>query len=251
MHRDEIVGFLDEYLESSKIDDPAENGLQVEGRQEVCHVALGVSASCELFRRAARRGADMVLVHHGLLWKGATGRICGSFGRRVGALLQKEMSLVAYHLPLDLHPEVGNNAQIARRLCLENVAPFGLYRGRLIGVAGELPEAVPTDRFFSTVEEVFNVKPHVCATGPRLVKRISVVSGGAAFEVHEAIEKRMDAYLTGTIDEYVPEACREGRIHYVALGHYNTERFGVQALGRLLRKRFGLKVSFIEIPNPY
>lgn len=250
IQRDRLVAYLDEMLEARRGRDFGPNGLQVEGREEIRKVVTGVSACLELFARAREARADAVLVHHGIFWEGLPRTLTGFQHRRVAELIRGEMNLIAYHLPLDRHPELGNNAVAARRFGLERVEPFADYDGLPIGCKGRLPETLPAESFVARCQEVFGQPPLSFLGGPREVSTVGIVSGGAQREVYQAIAERLDAYVTGEASEWVMNVAREAGVHYVAAGHYATERLGVQALGEHLARRFGLEVEFIDVPNP-
>ena len=247
----ELVRYCDELLDSGSISDFGPNGLQVEGRRDVRKIATGVSACVELFERARDAEADVVLVHHGLLWdSSAAAPITGVAYRRLACLIEAGLHLVAYHLPLDRHAELGNNALAARLLGLESLEPFGTYRGTAIGFRGRLPRPVSPRDFAGRCREVFGQEPLAFLSGPDPVATVGIVSGGAQGEIHQAIAAGLDAYVTGEASEWVMNVAREAGIHFLACGHYATERLGVRALGEHLASRFGLKHVFLDVPNP-
>ncbi len=247
---DELVAYLASYLDLEAVSDHGPNGLQVEGRGRVEKLVTGVSACGELFERAAGAGADAVLVHHGIFWEGAPPELTGFRYRRVAALIRSGLSLLAYHLPLDRHPEVGNNAVAARRLGLVDLAPFGRHRGVAIGFRGRFAEPLAPAALLARCAEVFGAEPLAFTAGPDPVATLGLVSGAAQELVHEAVAAGLDAYLTGEASEWVMNVARESGIHFLAAGHYATERLGVEVLGRHLGERFGLEVEFIDVPNP-
>lgn len=246
----QLVAELDDLLAVDAIADFCPNGLQVEGRREVKRVVTAVSASRALFTRAADREADAVLVHHGILWGSAPPRIVGSFRERVRLLLDNEISLIAYHLPLDRHLELGNAAQLARRLGLAELEPFGDHRGASLGVCGIFREAVEADELFAAVGEVCDREPQVFEGSRRLVSSVGLVTGGGEKEYHAAVAAGLDAYITGEATEWVMHQAAEDGVHYIAAGHYATETFGVRALGRWLEEHHGLEVEYVALPNP-
>ncbi len=245
-----LVDHCDQLLEAKAGRDFGPNGLQVEGRREVRKIATGVSACLELFERARDAGADAILVHHGLFWDGAPRELTGHLYRRVAVLIEAGMHLVAYHLPLDRHPELGNNALAVKKLGLYSVEPFGLYQGLPIGFRGRYPEPIPVAEFVARCAETFGQEPLGFLSGPDPVATVGIVSGGAQGEVYQAIAEGLDAYITGEASEWVMNIARENRIHYLACGHYATERLGIRALGDHLAERFGLEHEFIDVPNP-
>ncbi len=247
----DLTAFMDRYLEVDAIADYCPNGLQVEGAQKVTRIVTGVSACMELFERALEIRAQMVLVHHGMFWDGDSKVVKGSLKDRLKFLLANDLSLVGYHLPLDRHPEVGNNARIFDLLGLVDRQPFGVYKGQAIGYMGTLPKPTPFDDFLTAVGGVFGGgEPFHLPFGPGMVQRVALCSGGAPELVREAVEKKADVYLTGEASEYVYHLAKEENIHYIGAGHHNTERFGVTALGERLCQEFDVECRFIDIPNP-
>ncbi len=249
MHRDRVVGFLDDLLDAGSIPDYGPQGLQIEGKDDVRKVAVGVSASVELFRRAVEAGADMILCHHGMFWDSESRVVKGRLKQRLRLLIEHEISLVGYHLVLDAHDEHGNNAVIARELGLVDVEPFGEYRGTLIGRKGRFDPPLPLRDLESRVREVFGGEPLIYGFGPEPVRTIGVISGGAVDQFLGAIEQKLDAYLTGEVKEFVQEVAREERVTYVSAGHYRTETFGVRALAERLERELGIETVFIDVPN--
>jgi len=246
-----LVAELDEILECDAVADYCPNGLQVEGCPEIERVITAVSASRALFTRAVDHDAQLILVHHGILWNGSEPpRLVGSFRERVRLLVENDISLVAYHLPLDRHQRFGNAAQLARRLGLEELEPFGEHHGASVGVCGVFPAPVPADELFEAVAEVCNREPQVFEGDRGLVSSVGIVTGAAEREYHQAVAAGLDAYITGEATEWVMHQAAEDGVHYIAAGHYATERFGVQALGRFVADRFRLEVEFIDLPNP-
>jgi dinuclear metal center YbgI/SA1388 family protein len=249
IHREALVIYLDQYLDS-RGRDYGPNGLQVEGREEIRKIVTGVSACQDLFVRAREAGADAVLVHHGLFWEGMPRSLTGIQYRRVAELIRGEMNLLAYHLPLDRHLEVGNNAVAGRQLGLEDIEPFGLHDGLPVGVKGRFPEPIPAAELLERSRRIYAQEPLAYMSGPDTVSTLGIISGGGQRDFYTAIEEGLDAYITGEVTEWVMNVARESRVHYLAAGHYATERFGVQALGEHLRERFGVEVEFIDVPNP-
>jgi dinuclear metal center YbgI/SA1388 family protein len=243
--RDEILAFADELLELEAYPDYGPMGLQVAGAREVDRIACGVSASLELFEQAAGSGAQMLLVHHGLLWDRDSRVIDDAGRRRLKALLDAEITLAAYHLALDAHPEVGNNALLAREL---GVDPSKRFAG--IGFGGPLAEPVSVEQFAARVKEKLGSEPVVFAHGPDPIERAAVVTGGAARHLVDAAREGYDLFLTGEPAEPSLHTARELGIHFVAAGHYATERIGIQALAKRLTEQFDLEWEFIDLPNP-
>jgi dinuclear metal center YbgI/SA1388 family protein len=246
-----IVAHCDQLLDAHAGRDYGPNGLQVEGRREVRKIVTGVSACVELFERARDAGADAVFVHHGLIWEGqATKPIVGSQYRRLATLIESGMHLVAYHLPLDRHPALGNNALAAKALGLYGLEPFAEHHGQPIGFRGSYPEPIAPEELVRRCRELYGQEPLAFLAGPAQVARVGIVSGGAQGEIHAAIAAGLDAYVTGEASEWVMNLARESGIHFLACGHYATERLGIRALGEHLAQRFGLQHEFVDVPNP-
>ncbi len=244
---EDILKFLNVYLNSAQIPDASHNGLQVAGTPEVKKIVFGVSASLELFHQAAYAGADLIVVHHGLLW-GQEQPLVGLFRERVAVLLKNNINLAAYHLPLDKHPVVGHNACLMRELKVQRIQPFGTYHGVDIGFSGIVDK--PLTEVVSALERYCQTKAHVLAYGPEQVHQVAAVSGGAHSLLPQAIEQHMDLYITGVLDEPVQEWCREGHMNCIALGHYNSEKPGIWALKDLVAKHFPeVETQFIDVPN--
>ncbi len=251
MDLQQLVAELDVLLATEDTPDFCPNGLQVEGTDEVNRIITAVSASRELFYRAAELEADAVIVHHGVLWNGSeAARIMGSHRERLRILIENRISLIAYHLPLDRHLELGNAAQLANRVGLEELEPFGNHVGIEIGVCGVFPEPVDLDDFVAAIADVCDRHPQVFAGGDRPLSSVGIVTGGGQKLYHQAVAAGLDGYVTGEATEWVMHQAIEDRVHYLAAGHYATERFGIQALGRWIRDHHGLDVEYIELTNP-
>jgi dinuclear metal center YbgI/SA1388 family protein len=248
--RDDIVQYLDETLEAPLYRDHLPLGLQVTGAVEVAHVCTAVSASLDVFQRAAAAGAQMLVVHHGLFWDGSPRRIGPLERRRLETLFDADLSLVAYHLPLDGHHELGNNAVLAALLGLRQVAPFGDYRGRLLGRYGTLPATESADALARRLGAVIGSRPLVFAGGPDPVRTVGVISGGAAKEIAAAAELGLDCYITGEPDEESPYLAKELGVTLIAAGHHATETVGVRAVGDRLVEQFGVTTEFLPVDNP-
>ena len=246
----DIIAELDRLLEPERFEDYCPNGLQVPGRADVGTVASGVSAHLELFERAAAEHADLVLAHHGAFWNSESRVIDAARKRRLSTLFDADMSLAAYHLPLDAHPELGNNALLARALGAEQLAPFAEHRGSAIGFVGTLLAELPAHELFARVQAVTEREPLVFDYGPRTVRRVAIVTGAGADHLGDAVAAGADAFLTGEPAERVMAQAREAGVHFIAAGHYATETFGVKALGAHLEARFGVRHVFLDVPNP-
>ena len=242
----DILSWADELLETGRFEDYGPNGLQVPGAEEVETVATGVSANLELLERARDAGAGLVLVHHGLFWEGAPRALTRPLALRLRTLLEAGMGLAAYHLPLDAHPEVGNNALIADGLGCDGHEPFAE-----VGVAARFSgDGVPAGELFERVQTLTEREPLVFDAGPERVRTIGIVSGGAAGALDDAVAAGLDAFLTGEPKEQVMGTAREAGVHFIGAGHYATETFGIRRLGELAAERFGLRHEFIDVPNP-
>ena len=246
----DVISYLDGLLAIGDFRDYGPNGLQVPGTDEVSRVVTGVSANLELFDRAAELGAQLVVAHHGLFWDFHPRSVTPAMKQRLRLLFDRDVSLAAYHLPLDAHPEVGNNALICAALGLERAEPFGEHRGQAVGFVGRSAEGIPFDELRSRCAQAFGQDPFVWATGPDTVHSVGIVSGAAASSFAEAIATGLDAFLTGEPAEHVMADARESGTHFIAGGHYATETFGVRRLGELLAGEFGLGHHFVEVPNP-
>ena len=249
--RDDIIEFCDELLDVGVFADYGPNGLQVPGAAEVDKLVTGVSAHRELIERAVEAGAGMAIAHHGLFWDFLPRQLSEAMAERLRIALGAQLSIAGYHLPLDAHPEIGNNALIRDGLGLEaSPEGFGLVKDRPIGVVGRDPAGVGAAELFARVRALTGRDPLVFETGPDPVRSIGIVSGAGASTVHEAAVLGLDALLTGEPAEHVMADAREAGLHFIAAGHYATETFGVRRLGELVAERFGIQHQFISIPNP-
>jgi dinuclear metal center YbgI/SA1388 family protein len=248
--RQTLVSYLDQLLDAGRGRDYGPNGLQVEGKETLRKVVTGVSACHELFVRAREAGADAVLVHHGIFWEGMPRVLTGIQYRRVAELIRGEMSLIAYHLPLDRHAELGNNVLAGRAFGLVDLEPFGLHEGLPIGFQGRFPEPIPAAELKARCHRVYAQEPLAFLEGPDPVRSLGIISGGAQRDFYTAITAGLDAYITGEVSEWVMNVAREAKVHYLAAGHYATERLGIRALGEHLAERFGIEAEFIDVANP-
>jgi dinuclear metal center YbgI/SA1388 family protein len=244
-----LVDETDRFLNAAKIPDYCPNGLQVEGRPQVRRIVSGVTASQALLDAAVEANADVVLVHHGYFWKNEDPRVVGMKQRRLKTLLSNDISLLAYHLPLDVHPEVGNNVQLARLLGLTVEGALDPDNPRSVGLVGSLDTPLAPAEFMQRVQIALGREP-VMVEGAGLIRRVAWCTGGAQGYIDQAVTAGVDAYLTGEISEPTAHIARENELSFFAAGHHATERYGVQALGEYLAKRFAIEHLFIDCPNP-
>jgi dinuclear metal center YbgI/SA1388 family protein len=249
-HRDEIVAHLDRLLDAPAWDDYGPNGLQVIGREDVELVVTGVSAHRELFERAAEAGAGMVICHHGIFWRSTPQAIGAQMKGRLQALFDADLSLVAYHLPLDAHEQVGNNALICAALGLARGERFAEHGGRPIGFVGTAEEPLSLEGLAQRCRSAFGREPLVLPGGREEVARVGIVSGGGGDALAEAAALGLDALVTGEPEEPSMADAAETGVSLLACGHYATETLGVRRLGELVAERFGVAHSFIEVTNP-
>nr|WP_298135666.1 Nif3-like dinuclear metal center hexameric protein [uncultured Pseudomonas sp.] len=239
----------DRYLDIARVADYCPNGLQVEGRPQVRRIVSGVTASQALIDAAVEAEADVLLVHHGYFWKGENPCVIGMKQRRLKTLLTNDISLLAYHLPLDLHPEVGNNVQLAAQLDITVEGPLEPDNPRTVGLVGSLGEAMSAADFARRVRDVLGREPLV-VDGGEMIRRIGWCTGGGQGYIDQAIAAGVDLYLTGEASEQTFHSARENGISFIAAGHHATERYGVRALGDYLARHFALEHLFIDCPNP-
>ena len=242
-----LRGYCDQLLRIDEFDDYCPNGLQVESGEQVQRLATGVTASQALIDAAAEWGADALLVHHGYFWKGEGPCIRGLKGRRIASLIRQEISLLAYHLPLDSHPELGNNRQLADRLGIREPTPAGetglLWKGRLA-------ESLTGQGLAFLLEERLEREPLHLPGGPQPIRSLAWCTGAAQGYIEQAAALGLDAYISGEVSEATFHTAVERNIHYFAAGHHATERYGVQALGEAASKALGLEHRYFDIPNP-
>ncbi|HQR50923.1 MAG TPA: Nif3-like dinuclear metal center hexameric protein [Methylophilaceae bacterium] len=243
----ELLDYTGQLLQVDRFRDYCPNGLQVEGRSDVGSIVTGVSASLALLQAAAELGADLVLVHHGWFWKSEDARVTGIKRDRLKFLLQRDISLVGYHLPLDAHPELGNNARLAAVLGFETEGWFG---EQPIAAHGRLSQPASLAALGQSVAQKFDRTPLLVGDGSATIRRIAWCSGAAQDYLAQAIALGVDAFLTGEVSEHTVHLARESGVAFIAAGHHATERYGVQALGEHLAERFGIGHQYIEIPNP-
>ncbi len=250
IQRDELEHFLNDLLSSHEFSDYGPNGLQIEGKAKVEKVSFAVSATIDSITRAIEEKSDALIVHHGVFWnyQGAKALV-GPHGRRVIDLVKNEISLFAYHLPLDAHLKYGNAAFIAKELSLEKILPFGNYKGMPLGLKGNFPSKTKTNELEKKLEKLFNRKITV-AKGKETLESIGIITGGANNDWVLAKQEGLDSYLTGEISEYNWHDAIEAGISYFACGHHASERGGVLSLKKLIEKKYSLETVFHDSDNP-
>jgi dinuclear metal center YbgI/SA1388 family protein len=249
--RDEILGYCDELLDSESFDDYGPNGLQVPGTGEVSKVATGVTANLETLERGVKAGAELVITHHGLLWGDEVSPLSVPMAARLRALLCADASLAAYHLPLDAHPEIGNNALLRDALGLEaDERPFGQAKGSAVGLVGRASDPIDIGDLRRRLTDAVGQEPLVFESGPDRISSVGIVTGAGGFALHEAGPMGLDAVVTGEPSEPVMGEAREYGVHFLAGGHYATETFGIRRLGEVVAERFSVEHVFVDVPNP-
>ncbi len=245
--RDELASYLAQLLEVDRFADYGPNGLQVEGRPQVELIVSGVTANQALIDAAVARGADAIVVHHGLFWRGQDGRVTGWMKKRLKTLLGADINLYAYHLPLDAHPTLGNNAQLGQLLDLADDGRFG---DKSLGWTGSIGAPMSLADFAAQVGRCMTRVPLVVPGDGRMIRRVAWCTGGAQGYFEAAIAAGVDVYLSGEISEPQAHYARESGVAYLALGHHASERYGAAALGAHLAEHFGLRHEHIDIDNP-
>lgn len=250
MNNLELEQLINQKLNSANISDYAPNGLQIEGKSNVQKIITGVTASQALIDYAVAQQADAILVHHGYFWKNENPCIRGMKGKRIKTLLQNDINMYGYHLPLDTHAELGNNTQLAKLLGIENLRP--LENGSFsIPVYGDLVETVSGEELAQCIEKALGRKPLFCGeNAPHLIRTVGICTGGGQGYIDLAATKGLDAFITGEVSEQTIHSAREQGIHFFAAGHHATERYGIKALGEWLAQEYGFEVEFKDIDNP-
>lgn len=249
VNREDLHDYLNALLNVSVFQDYAPNGLQVQGRAKIKKLVTGVTASLALLEAAVAQGADAVLVHHGYFWRNEAPEIVGLKHQRIKTLLDHELNLFGYHLPLDAHPELGNNARLGALLGLEVTQGFEEDITRSIGLVGQLQTPLSGGAFAKTIQTALNRQPlHIPAERP--IRTVAWCTGGAQGYIDKALRFGVDAYITGEVSEQTVHIARESGIHFFAAGHHATERYGVQAVGRRVAQTFHIEHQFIDIDNP-
>ena len=250
MNNLQLEQILNQKLASDKINDYAPNGLQVEGKSEIRKIITGVTASQALIDYAVAQRADALLVHHGYFWKSENPCIRGMKGKRIKTLLVNDINLYGYHLPLDVHPELGNNAQLAALLGIENLQPLEAS-STSIPVWGTLKSPLTSTQLGALIEQQLGRKPLICSDNtPALLSKVGICTGGGQGYIDLAAAQGCDAFITGEVSEQTIHSAREQGIAFFAAGHHATERYGIKALGQWLANEYGLEVEFKDIDNP-
>lgn len=242
-----LSAYLDTLLEIERFRDYCPNGLQVEGKAEIRRIVTAVSANAEVLEQAFAWNADALLVHHGYFWKSEDGRIIGIRKQRIARLIQNDLNLFGFHLPLDAHSSLGNNVQLAQRL---QIIPHGQLAGEELVWLGRPATEISLVKFSAQIEQVLQRPPLVIGAANQLIRKIAWCTGGAQNYFEAAITAGVDAYLTGEISEQHYHLARESGVAFIAAGHHATERYGIQALGQHLAEKFGLAHQFIDSDNP-
>lgn len=250
INNQELLSHLNQLLKPEKIKDYCPNGLQVEGKAEIKKIVTGVTACQELINRAIEVKADAIFVHHGYFWRGENPCITGMKRQRIKDLIANDINLFGYHLPLDIHPELGNNAQLAKLLKIETCG--GLERSNPFSVAmqGHFSSPLTLIEIAQNIESTLSRKPLCISGGEHKIKTVAWCTGGGQSYIEMAAEQGIDAFISGEISEQTVHTAREMGIHYIAAGHHATERYGAKAVGEHLASNFDLDVMFIDIDNP-
>ena len=246
----ELCRYLEDLLQSSSMEDYGPNGLQVEGKNEIMKIATAVSSSMSTIEKAVDLNVDALIVHHGMFWNKDNPCVVGTKRNKLQMLLENDINLLGYHLPLDCHQDLGNNWKAAKDMGWENLLPFGEYNGLYVGVRGTVKD-VPIEDFVRKLEEYYQHQAFVAPGGGKYIKNVAITSGGGHQLIFEAAKEKVDCYITGSFDEYVWNVAHEEKINFCALGHSATEIVGPQALGEHLSQKFNLEHHFISTNNPF
>ncbi len=246
----DIIQWCDQTLKSPEFKDYAPNGLQIEGKTEVRKILAAVTASQDAIDAAIRENADLLLVHHGYFWKGEAYPITGMRGKRIKSLIQHDISLLAYHLPLDSHPSLGNNVAIADLLRLERIEALDPSERHPIGNIGYLNQPMPVEEFKKFVSEKLKFDAIHLPADKNMIEKVGFCTGGAQDFIVKAAEQGCDAYISGEVSERTFYEAKELGIHYFACGHHATERYGVQRLGQAMSEQFDIEYVYFELNNP-
>lgn len=251
MKRVELERYLEQLLKPSQIKDYAPNGLQIQGKENITKIITGVTASQALIDRAIDEKADAIIVHHGYFWKNESYVIRGMKHKRIKALLEHDINLFAFHLPLDIHPTLGNNAQLAKLLNIDVTGPLELENPLSIGVQGQFSQAISGEKLAQLINSKLNREClHIVPPSNKTIKTIAWCTGGGQNYIELAAEQGIDAFISGEVSEKTTHIAHELDIHFFAAGHHATERYGVKALGEYITEEHDIEVIFIDIDNP-
>lgn len=248
--RNKIIEYLNEYLKIGDFQDCCANGLQIEGKENVSRIITGVSLSQRLINEATKRKADMIIVHHGIFLGDAPSplQLRGLIKERIKMILCDNINLAGYHLPLDAHSKIGNNISLAKLLGLKRIKQFNTAFGKNFGAIGNYDKQINFNDFVSLVNEKLGTKSFILSNGEKKVRTVGIVSGGASPEFEIVNELGADVYICGDIRENVVRRVEEAKINFINAGHYNTEKLGIQNLGKLVEKKFRVKAEFVDVP---
>lgn len=250
IQRNELIKYLNDFLNIHNINDYCPNGLQVEGTEEISKIVTGVTASQALIDAAIEADADLLLVHHGYFWKGEAHPVVGLKRNRIKSLLVNDINLVGYHLPLDVHSSLGNNKQLGDLLGLTQIEPITQISPCGVVYRGVLPTAMTATDFAAHIEAILKRMPLVEQTSNKLITNVAWCTGGGQGYLDAVVGLGIDAFVSGEVSEQTIHNARENQIHFLAAGHHATERYGVKALGEHIHRQFGVDVQFIDINNP-
>ncbi|MFH1523019.1 MAG: Nif3-like dinuclear metal center hexameric protein [Patescibacteria group bacterium] len=250
IERDKIVKYCEDYLKVKDFKDYCVNGLQIEGDPKVSKIITGVSLSKQLIEVAIKKEAKMIIVHHGIFKNqiGELPQIKGVLKNRLRILLENNINLLGFHLPLDAHPIIGNNISLLKLLDLKKVGAINTPDYGEIGYIGEVKQEIKFNDFVALVNERLQTNSYVIPSGPKIIKKVGIISGGASPNFKETVELGADTFICGDIREEIVRAVEEVKINFINAGHYNTEKLGIQNLGNLIANKFKIKVEFIDIP---
>jgi dinuclear metal center YbgI/SA1388 family protein len=246
----QLLAFLNELLQPERVRDFCPNGMQVEGTKQIKQLVTGVTASQDLIDEAIRLKTDAILVHHGYFWKGEDPCIKGMKKQRLGALMANNINLYAYHLPLDIHPTLGNNAQLAKLLGIRVEKGLEVGNAASVAMRGNFETPLDPTQLSRMIEMKLGRKPLHEASSTKQIKSVAWCTGGGQSYIEMAAEQGIDAYITGEVSEQTIHVAREMGIHFYAAGHHATERYGAKALGEYIAQELDLAVQFVDIPNP-
>lgn len=246
----DLLQYLNQLLQPELFSDVCPNGLQVEGKKTVSRIAFAVSASLATIKQAIAVKADVLVVHHGIFWDKSAPVLLGPKKQKLQLLLENDISLLAYHLPLDAHQVVGNNWKAARDLSLANLKVFGSIGSNKIGVKG-ICKDTPVEIFQEKLEAYYEHVAHAALGGKKNISSVAIVSGGAHWLIEQAIQEGVDCFITGSFDEPIWDLAYENELHFFALGHFSTERVGIQSLKQITTNHFDIPTNFINLFNPF